>query len=228
VSKAALFDLDRTLLDCNSGRLWVQSEWRNGRITMGRAVWAGWWLGRYSLGMDDGLDKVFAQAAITLKDEDEDAFSARVREWFDTEVRHRLRPGARAALDRHRAAGDRLVLATTSSSYAGRVACDFYGLDDLICTTFEVEDGVFTGRILHSALGANKADRAREWAQASGFDLAECSFYTDSHSDLALMEIVGCPVAVNPDRVLARIARDRDWEIVDWGLSTTRRLTLIG
>jgi len=219
VNSAALFDLDRTLLDCNSGRLWVQKEWRDGRISMGSAVWAAWWLGRYSLGIDDGLEQVFRSAAQTLRGEEEAVFEARVRGWFDTEVRHRLRPGGRAALERHRLAGERLVLATTSSNYAGRAACEHFGLDDLVCTRFEVVDGVFTGRILSSALGASKADRAQEWADATGIDLDQCTFYTDSNSDLALLERVGRPVAVNPDRALARVARERGWEIVDWGLS---------
>ena len=219
MNSAALFDLDRTLLDCNSGRLWVQNEWREGRVSMGRAIWAGWWLGRYSLGMDEGLDRVFETAAQSLRGEEEALFEKRVRQWFDTEVCHRLRPGARAALERHRAAGEPLVLATTSSRYAGRAACECFGLDDLVCTTFEVVDGHFTGRILASALGARKADRAEEWAAGKGVELRDCSFYTDSNSDLALLERVGRPVAVNPDRALARTARERGWEIVDWGLS---------
>ncbi len=222
MNRAALFDLDRTLLDCNSGRLWVQNEWRGGRISMGSAVWAGWWIGRYSMGMDGGLEKVFETAAMSIQGEQEDIFGARVREWFDTEVRHRLRPGARAAIAKHRAAGDRLAVATTSSPWAGGAARDFYGLDDLICTTFEVVDGVFTGKISKSALGAKKLVRAREWAEGAGFDLADCVFYTDSHSDIPLMEAVGEPVAVNPDRALARFARERGWDIVDWGLSSGR------
>ena len=78
---------------------------------------------------------------------------------------------------------------------------------------------MFTGRIKASALGPAKAERAVEWAEREGFELADCSFYTDSHSDLALMELVGRPVAVNPDRVLAKAAESRGWEIVDWGLS---------
>ena len=96
---------------------------------------------------------------------------------------------------------------------------DAFGLDDLICTRFEVIDGVLTGRIAQPALGDAKRDRAREWAERTGIDLQDCTFYTDSHSDLALMEAVGTPVAVNPDRALLRVARSRGWTVVDWGLS---------
>jgi HAD superfamily hydrolase (TIGR01490 family) len=220
VNRAAFFDLDRTLLDCNSGRLWLQKEWRDGRVSVGGALWATWWLGRYSLGVDRGLKRVFETAVQSLRGESEADFDRRVKAWFASEVRHRVRPGALSALERHRADDDRLVLATTSSTYAGRAACASFGLDHLVCTTFEVDDeGLFTGRIRESALGAEKAKRAEEWADAHDVDLGKSTFYTDSRSDVALMEKVGRPVAVNPDRALTRLARERGWEIVDWGLS---------
>jgi phosphoserine phosphatase len=90
----------------------------------------------------------------------------------------------------------------------------------VISSRFEVADGRFTGRIEQNCLGDGKAHAVRAYAEAQGFDLAEASFYTDSVSDRLLLESVGHPVAVNPDRELARLARDRGWAIEDWGKST--------
>ena len=75
--EVALFDLDGTLIDCNSGRLRVASEWRSGRIGSRDAVWAAWWLARYSLGLGAGLDRVFEIAVAQLAGTDEEALDGR-------------------------------------------------------------------------------------------------------------------------------------------------------
>ena len=213
---AALFDLDRTLIDCNSGRLWIASEVRDGRMSYRDAAWGAGWMLAYSIGYAD-IDEVYGKAVATLSGEQEDELRRRTHTWFSARVQHRLRPGAAEALARHRARGDRLVLATSSSLYAAEAARDAFGLDDVICTRFEVRDAVFTGRIASSAFGDHKAERAAEWAEGAGVRLGSCAFYTDSVSDAALMRRVGRPVAVNPDPRLTRMARARGWEVVDWG-----------
>lgn len=212
----ALFDLDVTLLDCNSGHLWLRREWQEGRLGVTNAAWAVWMLGKYGLGLGR-LDQAFAQAVGSLRGASEDELAERTRVWFEQDVRGRLRPGGRAALEAHRSAGDRLVLATSGSIYAATEAGRAFGLDAVIGSRFEVVDGRFTGEVASSAFGAEKAARVVEWAAAEGVDLAEAAFYTDSAHDLALLERVGRPVVVNPDRVLKRIAGQRGWEIVDWG-----------
>lgn len=215
----AFFDLDRTLIDCNSGRLWVAEEWRAGNVGVRDVIWASWWLLKYSLGSEDGLDHVFDVAVERLRDLPESDMDRRVRDWFAREVEGRLRPGATEVLDSHRAAGDRLVVCTSSSAYAARAAMEAFGLDDAISSLFEVRDGSFTGRVEVMAMGAGKLDLTVAWARENGVDLAECAFYTDSHTDLPLLEAVGRPVVVNPDRPLAKVAAERGWPVRDWGRS---------
>jgi HAD superfamily hydrolase (TIGR01490 family) len=212
----AFFDLDRTLLDCNSGRLWVAHEFREGRIGVRDALWAGWWLARYSLGVGDGLDGAFAAAVASYAGVEEAGVAERTRAWFDEACVGRLRPGAPAVLEMHRERGDRLVLATSSTAYVGLAAQAHWGFDDVLCTRMEVADGLFTGAIAALAYGDAKHTLAAAWAEQEGVDLAECTFYTDSITDRALMEAVGTPVAVHPDRPLRALARERGWTIADW------------
>lgn len=217
----ALFDLDRTLIDCNSGRLWLALEWREGRVGIRDAAWASYILLQYSLGYGE-LDAAYNAAVAKYAGIPEVDIDTRTRDWFAREVAHRLRPGARAAVEQHRKQGDRLVIATSSTMYAGQQAAAAFGFETTIASRFEVaDDGRFTGKVSHSAFGANKLTRVAEWAEREGVLLSDCTFYTDSASDLALMEKVGHPVAVNPDRALAKIAVARNWPIVDWGLSVS-------
>lgn len=215
----AFFDLDRTVIDLNSGTSWLKMEWREGRVSTRDAVWAASVLARYALGQG-ALEEAYDAAVAKYAGVPEVEISDRTRAWFFRDIAHRVRPGARRAIAKHRAAGDRLVIATSSSVYAAGAAREAYGFDDVVASSFEVApDGRFTGRLASSAYGKAKADRAAEWASARAIDLSTCTFYTDSITDLALMERVGRPVAVNPDRPLRRMATQRGWSIEDWQTS---------
>ncbi|MCA9572533.1 MAG: haloacid dehalogenase-like hydrolase, partial [Myxococcales bacterium] len=107
--------------------------------------------------------------------------------------------------------------ATSSTLYAALAAQELWGFDDVVCTRMSVADGVFTGGIDVLAYGDGKLDATRAWAAEAGVDLTTTTFYTDSVTDRALMETVGTPVAVNPDRELRRLAAARGWAIEDWG-----------
>lgn len=215
----ALFDLDRTLIDCNSAALWAYAEWRAGRITWRDGVWASYWLSRYGLGLSDGIEAAMEAAVQSVTGAEESDLDARIRTWFDLQIRHRLRRGAPDVLARHRAAGDRLVLATSGTWYAARAAADAYGLDDVVATRLEAVDGRLTGRIATMCLGPGKLRAVEAWADVQGVDLQDATFYTDSTSDLTLLERVAHPIVVNPDRALRRIALARRWPVVDWGLA---------
>jgi HAD superfamily hydrolase (TIGR01490 family) len=212
----ALFDLDHTLLDINSGTRWLLAEWRGGHIGAGTLLMGGWWIGRYALG-DNTLDAALDAAAAVYRDLPEQELADRVAAWFHGEIASHARPGGLRALQEHRDRGDLCVLATTSSQYAARCAVERFGLDDAVCTVIEAEQGRLTGRIARSAYGRHKLDRCLDWAEVHGHDLAHATFYTDSYTDLPLLERVGQPRVVHPDRRLRRVAVERGWEIIDWG-----------
>src|SRR5204863_3100373 len=88
------------------------------------------------------------------------------------------------------------------------------GVDDVIATRARIDEhGRYTGELEFYAYGPHKADAIREMAVKEGLDLAGSYAYSDSITDLPMLELVGNPVAVNPDRELARVARDREWEV---------------
>ena len=221
----AFFDLDKTLLAENSGALWLRHELAAGHITRLQALRAGYWLARYHLGfvsMEDALLRAIGQLAGTRAE----PIVRRTEAFYAQQLRSLYRPGALEALERHRSARDRLVLLTSSSGYLSELVARELGLDAVLCNRFEVdEEGLHTGRPLGAlCFGAGKLAHAEQYLRELGGDvrLADCTFYTDSYSDLPVMAAVGRPVAVNPDPRLRREALRRGWPVVDWGTPEVR------
>ena len=141
----AFFDLDRTVLDVNSGRLWIRSEVRLGYLSRGQAARAAFHLARYHLGFAR-IEAVIREAVATLEGTPEAELAARTEAFYHREVASRVRAGAPAALAAHRARGEPCVLLTTSSTYLSRLVQADLGFDDSLCNRFEVRpDGRFTG-----------------------------------------------------------------------------------
>lgn len=215
----AFFDLDRTLISRNSATLWIRHELAARRITRWQALRAGVWVLRYSLGASD-VTWAIRRTAASLAGQVEAEIAARTRAFYATHVRPLYRPGVAAALAAHRQTGDRLVLLTSSSVYLSDEVSRDLGLDDYVCNRFEVDaGGRYTGR-LHEPLcfGPGKVALAGSYARGHGVPLAACAFYSDSHSDLPMLEAVGRPVVVDPDPRLRRLARRRAWPVVEWGV----------
>jgi HAD superfamily hydrolase (TIGR01490 family) len=214
--RVAFFDLDGTLLTVNSARLWLRRERRVGRIDAWQVARAALRLGAYSLGFLDMADTLRAALA-TYVGIEEDVIRAETQAWWRDEVRPFVAPGARAVLERHRQRGERLVLLTSSSRYAAEMAREEFGLDDTLFQAYEVREGRFTGApLLPICYGPGKVEVAEAWARRNDADLGECSFYTDSSTDLPMLERVAHPFVVHPDLRLRQTAKARGWPILDW------------
>lgn len=212
----AFFDLDRTLLTVNAGKLWVRAELRAGKLSRWQAARAAAWIFGYHLGYSR-IERVLAEGIATLAGEEEAALRARTRAFYDREVAPTFRRRARAVVEAHRARGDHLALLSSTSPYLAEPVVEALGLDHTLCNRFEVEGGRFTGRpVLPLCFGAGKLDHARALAESLGERLEDATFYTDSASDLPVLEAVGRPVAVHPDPRLARVAARRGWALEDW------------
>jgi len=213
----ALFDLDLTLLDVNTGRLWVEKEFRDGKVPFMIYALAVYWFAKYAAGLGIDAGEVAREAMALYGGQMEAAMVTEVEAFWAAACEARVRPGARAALAAHRAAGERCVLCTASWQHVAACAVRSLALDGAICSVIHVgPDGRFTGGV-SDAYGEGKLQRTAEWAAREGVDLRNCTFYTDSFSDATLLAAVGTPVAVNPDAKLAALAAKRGWRAEDWG-----------
>ena len=119
-------------------------------------------------------------------------------------------------VDQHRRSGDRVYIVSATLQEIVQAIADDLGFDGALGTVCEVRHGRYTGRAVRALHAENKATSVRELAAEKGFDLAACTAYSDSHTDLPFLEAVGHPVAVNPDRELRRIAAERGWPVLEF------------
>ena len=212
----AFFDLDRTLLDCNSATLWVRREVRLGFMSRRAALQGASWIALYQTGFLD-VQKVLERTIKGLAGQEEAAVVARSRAFWEEEVQKRIRDEGRQSIDEHRRSGHRVVLLTTSSAYLSEDVARHLALDDFLSNRFEVADGRFTGEPFRPlCYGHGKRELAEAYAARHDTALADCWFYTDSAADLPVLEVVGHPVVVHPDPKLRREAKRRGWPIQEW------------
>jgi HAD superfamily hydrolase (TIGR01490 family) len=214
---AAFFDLDRTLMQGSSA------------FQFGRAAYRAGLLGRRQLAADAWANARFRLRGAT--DEDTHALRNRISKSLEgTRVRDlerlgadvlagilpRLYPQMLALAHGHQDAGRRVYIVTAASKELADMLAGVLALDGAIGSQFSEEvDGVYTGRPAGLFIyGSGKARAIEKLAEREGIDLAASYAYSDSESDLPMLQVVGHPVAVNPDHELARVAREQGWAVL--------------
>jgi HAD superfamily hydrolase (TIGR01490 family) len=215
--RAALFDMDRTLVRKETASLYVRYQRERGEATWRDAARVLWWVMQYTVGVIDA-PTVAARAMLQFRGMEEAALAARCEELFTRHVEEHVCDLGRAAVRKHRADGEVVAIVTGASPYMARPLARLLEIDHIVTSELEVgSDGRFTGKLVDPlCYGEGKITRAQRLADALGFRLDEATIYSDSLTDLPLLERVKTPVAVNPDPRLARVARRRGWRVERW------------
>lgn len=214
---AAFFDLDRTLIAPNSALLWARHEYHRGAITRRQLARASLWMLLYHFSLVD-IGAAYAEATMMYRGQDRHTLDARTRRWFHDEIGPLLRPQAVEAMAWHRAQGHRLVLLTSATCFEAEAAAALWKFDAWLANDFEHDvSGRLTGQVrLPLVYGPGKVHHAALYAERHGVSLRQSYFYSDSYSDLPMLEAVGHARVVTPDPRLRRAARRRRWPILDW------------
>jgi HAD superfamily hydrolase (TIGR01490 family) len=213
---AAFFDLDRTLMAGSSAYQFGRAAFKAGLIDRRRLAADAWENVRFRLrgSTDDGMeaikDRIFALLeGVPVRD------LQRLAPSVLAGVLPRLYPKMLAIAYEHQDAGRPVFICTAASQEMAQLMATVLTLDGAVGTMFEAVDGHYTGRgggPFNYREG--KAQAIRELAERENIDLAASWAYSDSESDLPMLRLVGHPVAVNPDGVLAKVAREEGWEIL--------------
>jgi HAD superfamily hydrolase (TIGR01490 family) len=214
--RAALFDMDRTLVRVDTATLYVRYQREKGDATFRDVTRVAWWMLQYTLGVIDA-QKVAVRAVASFKGKEETWLRDTCEEWFADYVLTHVAAEGRKAVERHRENGDFIAVVTGTTPYAAMPLARELGIEHVIATHLEVEEGRFTGRVMQPmSYGPGKVVLTEALGREHDFSLDSATFYSDSITDLPLLERVETAVAVNPDARLRRIANQRKWRIERW------------
>ena len=213
---AAFFDLDRTLLRCNSGSRWLRFLRERGEVSTWTMLRSVVWLAKYNLAILD-METLATHLIADLTGDSEPEMRDKAAIFWERDVRPELSPTGLGVLTEHRAQEHVIVLLSSTTQFVAEPVAAHLGVEHILCTRLHVESGRFLGTCDRpTCYGEGKVFHAARFAAAHDIDLAQSYFYTDSYSDLPMLLKVGAPRAVNPDRRLRRYARRSGWPILSW------------
>jgi len=214
VAIGALFDIDGTLIARNSAPLYMAHLRRTGQARRRDLLRTLYHLGRYKLGLLD-VERALALSMDWVRGRTEADVQADTAAWYRDVVRAYLYPAMAASVAAHRAAGHVPAILTSATRYLAEPMAADLGIDHVLFTRLVVAEGRFTGEAVRPVCyGRGKIVWAEGWAAAQGIDLGRSYFYTDSITDLPVLERVGEPRVVNPDPRLRREALRRGWPVL--------------
>lgn len=214
--EAAFFDLDKTVIAKASMVAFGRPLLRAGMISrplLVRALWSN--LVFHYLGAGEERMRKFRESALRVtRGWEQTHISALVRDNLTEVIDPIVYDEALALIEAHKAAGRRVFIVSASPEEIVAPLARYLGVDQAIASRARIDDqGRYTGEVAFYSYGPFKAEAMREVAALQHLDLDASYAYSDSITDLPMLEAVGHPVVVNPDRELARVARDRDWEV---------------
>jgi HAD superfamily hydrolase (TIGR01490 family) len=215
---AAFFDLDKTVIAKSSALAFGRPFYRDGLINRRDMIKAAYaqLLFRVGGADDQQMARIRDYIAELCKGWRVEQVRQIVTETLQELINPYIYAEAAALIAQHQEAGRDIVLVSTSGEEMVRPIAELLGIENVIATRMVVDEGRYTGEVEFYAAGPNKAAAIKELAEERDYDLADSYAYSDSISDIPLLETVGHPTAVNADRALRRIALERGWQMLEF------------
>ena len=213
---AAFFDLDKTVIARSSTLAFSRSFYQGGLINRRAVMRSAYAQFVFSVGGadHDQMERMRAYLSSMCTGWDVQQVKDIVSETLHELIDPIIYDEAATLIEEHHLAGRDVVIVSSSGAEVVEPIGEMLGADRVVATRMVVEDGRYSGEIEYYAYGESKAAAVREVAEQEGYDLAGSYAYSDSVTDVPMLEAVGHPHAVNPDRGLRREAVARDWPVL--------------
>ena len=213
----AIFDFDGTIISGFSAVSFLREQLRRGDINVREFLEIASAMTNFGLG-NMGFSGLMAITSQFMRGIEETAYMELGEELFTKQIARLVYPESRALINAHMAKGHTVAIISSATPYQVEPAAADLGIENVLCTQLEVEDGVFTGNVVKpTCFGQGKVDAAEVLAESVAADLDDAFFYSDSTDDQLLLERVGNPVALNPSDKLRAVAKDNNWSTASFG-----------
>lgn len=212
----AFFDLDDSLINKDANSLWIKWRFKHERWAMVEAMQAlaslyrAYKKGTVTHGRLSGYYRTRTRG-MNL-----DEYRQRVEHFFAERGNFHIYPQAASLLFAYQRQGTELVMITGSDHVIAEAYSQALGIPHVISNRLKTDGGKIVGLEQPMCYGEGKVDLARTFLQQRGLAFSDAAFYTDSHSDIPLLESVAQPVVLNPNEQLRATATERDWPCLDW------------
>ena len=214
---AAIFDFDGTIIAGYSATTFIREQLKRGDLKPRQFLELMRAMSNFGLG-NLGFSGMMAINAQFMRGIEEETYHEVGEALYRKQIARLIYPESRALVEAHLAKGHTVAIISSATPYQVEPAAADLGIDHVLCTHLEVEDGKFTGGIVSpTCFGSGKVNAAETLARHYRADLDKSFFYSDSQDDLLLLERVGLPRALNPSTRLEKIARARQWPIAKLG-----------
>jgi HAD superfamily hydrolase (TIGR01490 family) len=213
-SYIAFFDLDRTVISTNSGRILIKYAYKKGLIGIVDVIKGTYISLLYRFDLKDTV-KLINSLVGWLKGVSVTSLNSLSVEIFENCLLLSIRPEVRQKIEFHKKDGGRVVLLSSAIMPVCKQVADHLEMDDIICSELETENGVYTGLPEGSlCFGKEKVSRLTDYCKKRNIRTEEAWYYGDSIDDLPVLSSVGNPVCVNPDKKLLAEAEKRGWNVL--------------
>ena len=215
---AAFFDLDKTILGTSSSLAFTRPFYDKGLIGRADVVRSAYRQFAFTIGSADHeqTERMRQYLSTLVAGWDVESLQQIVDDSLDDIVTPTVHAEALELIERHHAEGREVVIVSASGSEIVNPIAGLLGADHVIATELEVADGRYTGGIRFYAYGPNKATAMTEFARTHEIDLDASFAYSDSITDVPMLEAVGNPYVVNPDTSLRDLAVEHGWPVLSW------------
>ena len=211
----AIFDLDNTLIAGDSDYSWGEFLVAKGYVNADEFAEKN---AQFYEDYKSGNLDIMAYQRFALKPLSEHSMET-LNEWhaqfMDMYIEPLLLPKAQALVDEHKAKGDRVIIITATNTFITRRIGLRYGIAELLGTNGEIKNHRYTGEVEGvPTFQEGKVTRLNEWLTRENETLEGSYFYSDSHNDLPLLELVTHPVVVDGDDTLLAVAKSKGWQSI--------------
>jgi len=213
----AFFDFDGTVISGYSAFAFIEEQIKRGHLSPRELIELVGAMASFGLGKM-GFSAMMLGMAQFLRGVREDSYAAFGRELFESHIARQIYPESRALVEAHLRKGHTVAIISSATPYQVEPAAHDLNIENVLCTHLEVEKGMFTGAVIRpTCFGQGKVTAAESMVEKFGVDLDQSFFYSDSDDDIQLLERVGNPRPLNPNKKLLAIAENRGWPVRRFG-----------